>query len=118
MLIVVLFAIAGMYTLMSFIVAQRWREVGVRCAMGASPGRLVTDIFGRSLVPLTIGAGVGCLLAFALNSVVDVEDVGGLIIPGIVPATAMVMILVGILAVAGPARRAVRINPVEALRLN
>jgi putative ABC transport system permease protein len=118
MLIVVLFAMAGMYTLMSFIVAQRWREVGVRCALGASPGRLVTEIFGRSLVPLVIGASVGCLMAFVIDSFVQVEDVGGLSIPGIVPATAMVMILVGVLALAGPARRAIRINPVEALRVN
>ena len=117
MLIVVLFAIAGLYTLMAFIVAQRWREVGVRCALGASPGRLVTEIFGRSLVPLVIGATVGCLMAFVIDSSVQVEDVGGLSIPGIVPATAMVMILVGVLALAGPARRAVRINPVEALRV-
>ena len=118
MLIVVLFAIAGMYTLMAFIVTQRWREVGVRWALGAPPGRLVREIFGRSLVPLVIGASVGCLMAFALDSVVQVEDVGGMSIPGIVPATAMVMILVGVVAVAGPARRAIRINPMDALRLN
>lgn len=118
MLIVVLFAVAGLYTLMAFIVAQRWREIGVRCALGASPGRLVTDIFGRSLVPLAIGASVGSLLAFVINASVQVEDVGGLSIPGIVPATAMVMILIGVLALAGPARRAIRINPMEALRAN
>ena len=118
MLIVVLFAMAGMYTLMAFIVAQRWREIGVRCALGASPGRLVTEIFGRSLVPLVIGASVGCLMALLIDSSIQVEDVGGLSIPGIVPATAMVMILVGLLALAGPARRAIRINPVEALRMN
>jgi predicted permease len=118
MLIVVFFAMAGMYTLMAFIVAQRWREIGVRCALGASPSRLVTEIFGRSLVPLVIGASVGCLMALVIDSFVQVEDVGGLSIPGIVPATAMVMILVGVLALAGPARRAIRINPVEALRSN
>jgi putative ABC transport system permease protein len=118
MLIVVLFAMTGMYTLMTFIVAQRWREVGVRCALGASPRRLVTGIFGRSLVPLVIGAIVGCLLALLLDASIQVEDVGGLRIPGIVPATALVMILAGVLALAGPARRAIRINPVDALRAN
>ena len=118
MLVVVLFALAGMYTLMAFIVAQRWREIGVRCALGASPGRLVREIFGRSLVPLAIGASIGCLLALLIDSSIQVEDVGGLSIPGIVPATATVMVLVGILALAGPARRAIRINAIEALRAN
>ena len=118
MVIVVLFAVAGMYTLMAFIVSQRWREIGVRCALGAPPRRLVREIFGRSLVPLAIGASVGCLLAIAIDSSVTVEDVGGLSIPGIVPATAIVMILVGVLAVAGPARRAIRIDAAEALRAN
>ena len=118
MLIVLLFAMAGMYTLMAFIVAQRWREVGLRCALGAPPGRLVTGIFGRSLVPLVIGASVGCLLALLIDSSIQVEEVGGLSIPGIVPAAAVVMILVGVLALAGPARRAIRIDPAEALRAN
>jgi putative ABC transport system permease protein len=118
MLILVLFAMAGMYTLMAFIVSQRWREVGVRCALGAQPRRLVTDIFGRSLVPLVIGASLGCLMALLLDSSIQVEDVGGLRIPGIVPATAFVMVLAGVLALAGPARRAIRINPMDALRAN
>jgi putative ABC transport system permease protein len=118
MLIVLLFAMAGMYTLMAFIVAQRWREIGVRSALGASPRRLVTEIFGRSLVPLVIGASAGCLMALLIDSSIHVEDVGGLSIPGIVPATATVMMLVGVLALAGPARRTIRINPVEVLRAN
>jgi predicted permease len=118
MLIVVLFVVAGMYTLVAFIVAQRWREIGVRCALGAPAGQLLMHIFGRSLMPFGIGAIAGCVMALALESVVPVEEVGGLNIPGIVPATAVAMILVGVLALAGPARRAIRINPVEALRLN
>jgi putative ABC transport system permease protein len=118
MLIVVFLAIAGIYTLMSFIVAQRWREIGVRSALGASPGRLVKEICGRSVVPLAAGALVGCVLAFLFTSAVDVEDIGGLRIPGVVPATAGLMIVVGLAALAGPARRAVRINAVEALRSN
>ena len=118
MLIVLLFAMAGMYTLMAFIVAQRWREIGLRCALGAQPGRLVMGIFGRSLVPLVIGAIAGCLVALLIDSSIQVEEVGGQSIPGIVPAAAVVMILIGILALAGPARRAIRIDPAEALRMN
>jgi putative ABC transport system permease protein len=118
MLIVLLFAMAGMYTLLAFIVAQRWREIGLRCALGAQPGRLVTGIFGRALVPLVIGAIAGCLVALLIDSSIQVEEVGGQSIPGIVPAAAVVMILVGVLALAGPARRAIRIDPAEALRTN
>ena len=118
MLIVLLFAMAGMYTLLAFIVAQRWREIGLRCALGAQPGRLVTGIFGRALVPLVIGASAGCLVALVIDSSIQVEEVGGQSIPGIVPAAALVMILVGVLALAGPARRAIRIDPAEALRTN
>ena len=118
MLIVLLFAMAGMYTLMAFIVAERRREVGLRCALGAQPGRLLMGIFGRSLVPLVIGASVGCLMAQLIGSSIQVEEVGGQTIPGIVPAAAAVMVLVGLLALAGPARRAIRIEPAEALRTN
>ena len=118
MLIVLLFAMAGMYTLLAFIVAQRRREIGLRCALGAQPGRLVTGIFGRALVPLVIGASAGCLVAFLIDSSIQVEEVGGQNIPGIVPIAAAIMILMGILALAGPARRAIRIDPAEALRTN
>ena len=116
--IVLLFAMAGMYTLMAFIVAQRWREVGLRRALGAPPGRLVMGIFGRSLVPLVIGASAGCLLALMIDSSVPVEEVGGQSIEGIVPIAAVVMMLTGLIALAGPARRAIRIDPAEALRAN
>ena len=85
---------------------------------GAQPGRLVTGIFGRALVPLVIGASAGCLVALLIHSSIQVEEVGGQSIPGIVPAAALVMILVGVLALDGPARRAVRIDPAEALRTN
>ena len=55
-------------------------------------------------------------MALLIDSSIQVEDVGGLSIPGIAPATAMVMVFVGVLALAGPARRTIRINPVDALR--
>ena len=118
MAIVLLFAMAGIYTLMAFIVAQRWREVGLRRALGAPAGRLVMGIFGRSLVPLAIGASAGCLLAFMIDASVRVEEVGGQRIPGIVPMAAALMLLTGLVALAGPARRAIRIDPAEALRAN
>jgi putative ABC transport system permease protein len=117
-LIVLLFSMAGIYTLMAFIVAQRWREIGVRSALGAQPRRLLIGIFGRAAVPLLIGAMAGCALALRLHSFLPIAEAGGRSIPGIVPASAALMIVVGLLAVAGPARRAIRIDPTEALRVN
>ena len=117
-LIVLLFSMAGIYTLMAFIVAQRWREIGVRSALGAQPRRLLIGIFGRAAVPLLIGAVAGCAIALRLHSSLPIAEAGGRSIPGIVPASAALMIVVGLLAVAGPARRAIRIDPTEALRVS
>ena len=118
MVIVLLFSMAGMYTLMAFIVAQRWREIGVRSALGAQPRRLLIGIFGRAAIPLLIGAMAGCAIALRLQSFLPIAEAGGRSIPGIVPASAALMIVVGLLAVAGPARRAIRIDPTEALRVS
>ena len=117
-MIVLLFSMAGMYALMAFIVAQRWREIGLRTALGAQPRRLLIGIFGRAAVPLLIGAVAGCVVSLRLHSLLPVAEVGGQSIPGIIPASAALMIVVGLLAVAGPARRAIRIDPTEALRVN
>ena len=117
MVIVLLFSMAGIYTLMAFIVAQRWREIGVRSALGAQPRRLLIGIFGRAAVPLLIGAIAGCAIALRVHSSLPIAEAGGRSIPGIVPASAALMIVVGLLAVAGPARRAIRIDPTEALRV-
>ncbi len=118
MVIVLLFSMAGIYTLMAFIVAQRWREIGVRSALGAQPRRLLIGIFGRAAVPLCIGAIAGCGIALRLHASLPIAEAGGRSIPGIVPASAALMIVVGLLAVAGPARRAIRIDPTEALRVS
>jgi predicted permease len=117
-MIVLLFSMAGMYTLMTFIVAQRWREIGVRSALGALPRQILVGIFGRAAVPLMIGAVVGCAVALRLESWLPIAEAGGRSIPGIVPLSAAIMILIGLLAVAGPAHRAIRIDPTEALRVN
>ena len=116
--IVLLFSMAGIYTLMAFVVAQRWHEIGVRAALGASPGRLLIGIFGRAARPLLIGALAGCAIALRLHSSVPIAETGGSTIPGIVPASAVLMIAIGLLAVAGPARRVIRIDPAEAIRVN
>ena len=113
---VLLLSAAGMYALMSFTVSQRRREIGIRSALGAQPRRLLAGIFRHALGQLAVGAVGGLLLALLLDYYLPVEQAGGWNIPGVVPAAAVLMIGVGLLAAAGPARRGLRIEPTEALR--
>ena len=58
---------AGIYALMSFTVARRRREVGIRAALGAQPRRLLASIFSRALGQLAVGVVVGLLAAALLD---------------------------------------------------
>jgi putative ABC transport system permease protein len=116
---IVLFSVAGIYTLMAFTVVQRRREIGIRSALGASPLRLVLGIFRRVLVPVSAGVALGgltaLLLDFYLSPLLFVGE-GGRPLPWILPAAEAFILLVGVIAVFGPTRRALRVDSVEALR--
>ena len=113
---VLLLSAAGLYALMAFTVAQRRREIGIRSALGAQPGRLVAAVFRRAFRQMSAGAAVGTVAAYLIGRYVPIEQIGGLPIPGILPGVALFMLLVGVLAALGPARRSLRTNPTEALR--
>ena len=72
---VLLLSAAGMHALMSFTIAQRTREIGIRSALGAQPRQLLIGLFGRAMRQLSIGllvgslASVGCLRPPASGSV-------------------------------------------------
>ncbi len=106
---------AGIYALMSFTVAQRRREIGIRSALGADPRRILGSIFSRAVRQLGIGLAVGLAAAGLLNLATKGEIMAG---RGLVllPAVAVLMTAVGLLATVGPARRGLRIQPMEALR--
>jgi predicted permease len=112
---VLLLSATGIYALMSFTVTQRRREIGIRTALGAHPHRILGSIFSRALVQLAIGVVLGALAAALLDRLTGGELGGG---EGAVllPAVAVIMMVVGLLAAVGPARRGLRIQPTEALR--
>ena len=115
MLSVLTLSAAGIYALMSFTVARRKREIGIRAALGADRNRLLAGIFARALAQLGAGAAVGLLVAIGLEQVFEgkmLEGYGAVILP----LVALVMTTVGVLAAIGPARRGLRIQPTEALR--
>ena len=113
---VLLLSAAGLYALMSFTVTRRRREIGIRTALGARPGRLLASIFARALWQIAAGVAVGVTAALVLHRRLNIEVEGGWHIPGILPAAAIFIMTIGLLSAAGPARRAVRVDPTEALR--
>ena len=112
---VVVLSAAGIYALMSFTVARRRKEIGIRTALGADPSQILRSIFARALLQLGTGAALGMLGAVGLEQVLEGETFQG---HGavILPAVAVLMTLVGLAAAVGPARRGLRIHPTEALR--
>jgi putative ABC transport system permease protein len=115
MLSVLTLSAAGIYALMSFTVARRKREIGIRAALGADRNRLLAGIFSRALAQLGAGAAVGLLGAVGLENALEGEMFQGYGAV-ILPLVALVMTTVGVLAAIGPARRGLQIQPTEALR--
>jgi putative ABC transport system permease protein len=110
---VLLLSGAGIYALMSFTVAQRTREIGIRTALGAHPRRVLFNVFARAIRQLALGVLVGSIVSAAALSM------GGLGLARATPlllAVAAIMLIVGLLAALGPARRSLRIQAIDALR--
>jgi len=116
----VLFAIAGIYTSMAFTIVQRRSEIGIRSALGAPPWRLIAGIFRQVLLPAGIGVALGGVSAVLLNYYVSPllvdAGAGGRPLPWILPAAEAFIFLIAAIALYGPVRRALRVDPVEALR--
>jgi putative ABC transport system permease protein len=113
---VLLLAAAGTYALMSFTVTERRREIGVRVALGATKARLLAGVLKRALRQIVAGAMVGVAVALFIDTELPAASTGGIDIPGVLPIAASFMIFVALVATLGPARRALRLDPNEALR--
>jgi putative ABC transport system permease protein len=119
--VLVLFLSAlGIFSLVSISVSRRTREIGLRAALGATPGQVLGRILSRAL--MLMGSGVaagGVLLMWSLAlgagpSGRAVDDMA--LFAGYLGVTSAVMLAACLLACIGPARRALGINPTEALR--
>jgi ABC-type antimicrobial peptide transport system permease subunit len=107
-------SLAGVYAVTAFAVVRRTREIGVRVALGARPRHVLTAVFKRPLVQIALGIGVGAILGLALanNDLSDVQ----LADFGMTAVFALSTILCCALACIVPTRRALRIQPTEALK--
>ena len=112
---VLLLSAAGIYALMSFTVSQRTKEIGIRAALGADSRQLLGSIFARSARQLGIGILVGLVTAAAGD-----QMSGGQLLAEesaiLLPAMSALVLVVGLLAAFGPARRGLTIEPTQALR--
>jgi putative ABC transport system permease protein len=110
-------AIVGVYGVMSFAVSQRTHEIGIRLALGAQRGQILSLIGRQGVLVVLAGIVIGSLLAFAVGQLIRDFLVG--IGPADFVTYAGVSLLLTVVAMAAcylPARRATRVDPVVALR--
>ena len=110
-------ATLGVYSVVSYAVARRTSEFGVRMALGASSADIVRDVVGRAVLMTGVGAVLGVLGAYWLTQFmsdvlfgVEPRDLAAFV------AAPVLLVAVAVLAGLVPARRATRVGPVDALR--
>ena len=113
---IVLLATAGVYSLMSFTVSRRIREIGIRSALGAQPSRILGSIFVRALGQVGAGAFLGALVGWRFGyfgiTTGEIRPAS----PGVLAVVAACTMAVGLLAAIVPTRRGLAVQPTEALR--
>ena len=107
----------GLYGVLSYVVAERTREIGVRMALGATAGVVRRQVVSQGTRVVLVGVVIGIVVALAATRMLgallfDVKAVDPVVFAGM----SLAMIGVGVLASYVPARRASVVNPIEALR--
>jgi putative ABC transport system permease protein len=112
-----LMAAVGLYGVIAQSVSQRTREIGVRMAIGASTRTILGMVFAQGMRQLIIGLAAGLVASFVLTQVLASQLVGVKPAdPVTLVAVALVLTLAGVVGCALPARRAMKVDPVIALR--
>ena len=116
-LVALVLACIGLYGVMSYAVARRTNEIGIRMALGAEQRDVVGMVMKESMTPVVIGLAIGLLAALGVTRLVasmlfglEAND------PATISLAALTMVAVSALAGYMPAKRASRVNPIEALR--
>ncbi|UCF17628.1 MAG: FtsX-like permease family protein, partial [Phycisphaerales bacterium] len=112
-----LLAAVGLYGVIAYSVGQRTREIGIRLALGAQRGNVLRMVVGEGLRLAGLGVGVGLVAAFFVTRVLQSQLYGVTTgDPFTYTITATILVAVALLACYVPARRAAKIDPMEALR--
>jgi putative ABC transport system permease protein len=112
-----LLAATGLYALLANSVAQRKAEIGLRMALGARSSDVIAQVLRRGLALVVVGIALGVLLALASGGLID-GLLHGVASDDALVFAAVTAFLAGValIAVWAPARRAARIDPMQALR--
>ncbi len=112
-----LLAVIGLYGVISFLVAQRTQEIGVRMALGAGRGDILRLVMGKSLRLIVWGTMVGLIAALAVLRVLSSLLFGvGSHDPATFVVVTLLLVAVALVATLVPARLASRVDPIVALR--
>jgi putative ABC transport system permease protein len=112
-----LLASLGLYGVMSYAVSRRTRDLGIRMALGAKPGRILREIVGEGALLVAIGVVGGVMAALFLTRLLTSFLFGVSPTDGSTyAATVLVLFAVALVASFIPARRATHIDPLKALR--
>ena len=112
-------AAVGLYSVVSYTVAQRTNELGIRMALGASRSHVVRLVLASMIGSVAIGAGLGLILSISLSRLMahwSPESQASSRDPLLMLAASLTLLLVTLLASAIPARRAAAVDPAIALR--
>ncbi len=116
-LIALVLAMIGVYAVMAYSVTERTREIGIRIALGAQPSHVFKLVVGNGMILSAIGTAIGLAGAFALTRFLTGLLVGvSAIDPITFAAIPVLFTLVALLACYLPARRAMRVDPLAALK--
>ena len=109
-------AAVGLYSVVSYSVAQRTNEFGIRMALGAQRMHVLRIVFASTVASVGSGIVVGIALTLALNKVLARWAEGSSRDPLVLLAVTVLLSVVAAIACSAPARRAVKVDPMTALR--
>jgi predicted permease len=111
-------AATGVYGIMAYAVSRRTREIGIRIALGAAPSQVARAVLTRTAIMLAVGVAVGLVLAFSGGTFFSQILYGiGAHDPLTYLCAIALMAVVAFVASGGPARRAMKVEPMTALRM-